>query len=235
MSLLSILQGAAKDLGLNKPSSVVVTTDEQTKQLYSLLNRDGLDLLRRFDWQDLTKEATFTTVAAETQTTLAAAASDFFRFVNETMNNRTQHWQVVGPLDARLWQRVKSLGAQVGVRNYFRIRGGDVLFYPTPTAGDDIYFEYISNQWIEASDGTAKAAFTADTDTTVINEDVLTLGVKWRFLRANGMDYSEEFRSYEAALEDLFGADGARAAVDMGGSMVDFDIPMIPDGSWNIT
>ena len=234
MSLLTIIQDAAKDIGLIKPSLVIGTSDEQTKQLYSLLVRDGQDLLRRFDWQALTKEVSFTTLAAETQTALTTVASDFYRFVDESMFNRTQHWQVVGPLSGRQWQRVKSWGAQVGVVNYFRIRGGDILFYPTPSAGDSVYFEYISNKWIESAGGTAKAAFTADDDVTVIDEDILTVGTKWRFLRANGMDYSEEFRSYETGLESLFGSDGARAAVDMTGEIVDFNIPMIPDGSWSL-
>lgn len=234
MSLLTIIQNAATDLNLTSPSVVANSTDTQVQQLFNLANRDGKDLLRRFDWQALTVEASFTTVATQQQTTLSTVASDFFRMVDESMNNRTQHWRVTGPLSAQEWQRRLSLGAQVGVVNSFRIRGDTIYFFPVPPAGDSIYFEYISKNWVQSNTGTAKDAFTADADTALIDEDILTLGVKWRFLKAKGLDYSEEFRSYEAALEAVFGSDGARGPVDMTGSVIDWTIPALPDGSWSI-
>jgi len=234
MSLLSIIQSAAIDLNLPSPTIVATSSDAQVKQLMNLANRDGKDLIRRYDWQAVTVETNFTTVAAQAQTTLATVAPDFFRMVDESMNNRTQHWRVVGPLSAQEWQRRLSLGAQVGVVNSFRIRGNEIWFFPVPPGGDSIYFEYISKNWVNGADGSTKDAFTADTDTAALDEDVLTLGVKWRFLKAKGLDYSEEFRSYEAALEAIFGSDGARGPVDMTGSVIDWTIPALPDGSWNI-
>jgi hypothetical protein len=234
VSLLSIIQGAATELNLNSPTAVISSTDTQVLQLLSLVKSDGLDLLRRYDWQILTKEATFSTVATQVQTTLAAVAPDFYRFVNESMNNRTQKWRVLGPLTPQEWQRRLALGAQVGVVNSFRVRGGSIYFYPIPPASNTIYFEYISNKWVQDVGGTAKAAFTVDTDTSLIDEDILKLGVKWRFLKAKGLDYSEEFRSYEAALESVFGPDGGSTLVDMTGTTIDWTIPAMPDGSWNI-
>jgi hypothetical protein len=234
LSLLTIIQDAAVDLNLSSPSAVAASTDTQVQQLFSLLKRDGLDLVRRFDWQSLIVETSFSTVATQQQTTLATVAPDFFRMVDETMNNRTQHWRVLGPLSPQEWQRRLSLGAQVGVVNSFRIYGDAIYFYPVPPADNSVYFEYITNKWVQDSGGTPKVAFTADTDTARINEDVLTLGVKWRFLKAKGLDYSEEFRSYESALESIFGSDGARGPVDMTGSTIDWTIPALPDGSWNI-
>lgn len=235
MSLLTIVQAAAIDLNLQSPSAVATSTDTQVLQLMNLANRDGKDLVRRFDWQALTRETSFTTVATAQQTTLEIVASDFSRMIDESMNNRTQHWRVIGPVSAVEWQRRLSLGAQVGVQNMFRIRGDAILFHPTPSAGDSVYFEYISKNWVEASNGDAKEAFTSDTDTALIDEDILILGVKWRFLKAKGLDYGEEFRSYEAALEAIFGSDGARGAVDMTGDSLDMTVPAVPDGSWNIT
>ena len=235
MSLLSIIQDAMVDLNLNKPTSVVGSTDTQVLQFLSLVKRDGLDLLRRFNWQALIKEVSFTSVATQEQTTLAAVAPDFFRMMDESMNNRTQHWRVLGPLTPPEWQRRLSLGAQVGVVNSYRIYGNAIWFYPVPPAGDSIYFEYVTDKWVLAADGiTAKTTFTADDDTSIINEDILTLGTKWRFLKAKGLDYSEEFRSYESALESVFGSDGAAPLVDMTGTIIDWTIPALPDGSWNI-
>lgn len=236
MTLLSIVQDAAVDLNLNRPTVAVASTDTLVLQLVSLAKRDGLDLIRRYDWQALTEEVSFTTVATEEQTTLSAVASDFFRMVDESMNNRTRHWRVFGPLSPQAWQRRLALGVQVGVVNAFRIRGDSILFYPTPTAGDSVYFEYISRNWVADTNGTPKSAFTADTDVARIDEDILTLGVKWRFLKSKGMDYSEEFRSYESALESVFGSDGARGPVDMtgDGTIEQAMGQLVPDGSWSL-
>lgn len=232
MTLLSVVQDASAELNLNVPSSVIGSTDTLVIQMLALVKRDVTDLLYRFDWQALTIETTFSTAATQAQTTIP---SDFLRLVNETMNNRTQHWRVLGPLTPQEWQRRLSLGAQVGVVNSFRIYGNTIYFYPVPPAGNDVYYEYITNKAITAEDGTThKATLTADTDTFRIDENIVTLGLKWRFLKAKGLDYSEEFRSYESALESVFGADGARGPVDMTGTVIDWTIPALPDGSWNI-
>ena len=36
--------------------------------------------------------------------------------------------------------------------------------------------------------------------TALIDEDIIELGVMWRWLKAQGLDYSEEKRDYEIAL-----------------------------------
>jgi len=231
MTLLSVVQDASAELNLNVPSSVIGSTDTLVIQLLALVKRDVTDLLYRFDWQALTVETSFTSVATQVQTTIP---TDFLRMINETMNNRTQHWRVLGPLGPPEWQRRLSLGAQVGVVNSFRIYGNSIYFFPVPPAGDSIYYEYISNLAVEAEDTTLKVTPTLDSDTFRIDENIITMGLKWRFLKAKGLDYSEEFRSYESALESVFGADGARGPVDMTGTTIDWTIPALPDGSWNI-
>src|SRR5687768_2096166 len=71
MSLLSIVAGACGQLNLVTPPAVVGSTDQQTLQLLALARQGGKELARRFDWQVLTKEATFSTAAAEQQATLS--------------------------------------------------------------------------------------------------------------------------------------------------------------------
>lgn len=63
MNLLELIQQTTNELGLGAPTSVVSSSDPQTKQLFALLNRLGVDLVRQFDWQRLDKEHILTTVA----------------------------------------------------------------------------------------------------------------------------------------------------------------------------
>lgn len=235
MSLLTIIVGASQEINVVEPTTVINAADLQTKQMLALCRKECKDLVRRFDWQTLIREGSFSTLAAETQSTLSAASadSDFYRFLPGTMWNRTRFWQVGGPLNEVEWQQKKAAAAAVGVRNYFRIRGDSFLFFPTPTAGDSIKFEYITSKWCQSAALAAQTDWLADTDTALLDEEVIRMGVVWRFLKAKGLDYGEEFRSYEMALLDLFGPDGARDTVDMG---VTFDWPMVtvPEGNWAI-
>lgn len=234
MSLLTIITGACQELNVVEPTAVMSATDLQIKQLLALSRTEARDLVRRFDWQALTKQGTFTTVAADVQTTLTTAAPDFFRYLDGTMWNRTRYWQVGGPLTAEQWQTKKGAAAPVGVKNFFRIRGNEILFFPLATAGDAIYFEYISNKWCQSATAVAQTDWLADSDTALLDEEVMRLGIVWRFLKAKGLDYGEEFRTYESALVDIFGPDGGRPVVDMTG-IPDTGLSVnVPDGNWTL-
>jgi hypothetical protein len=234
MSLLSIVQQACGQLNIVQPSAVVTSTDLQDKQLLALAKVGGKELARRLDWQILMKEGTFSTAATETQVSVMTATfADFARICNHTMWNRTQSRPVRGPVSDVDWQRRKAAAAQVGVEYYWRIRGGALLFNPVPAASETIYFEYVSSKWCQSSGGTAQTTWAADTDTAIIDEDLLQLDLVWRWLKAKGLDYSEEFRTFEMAVQDLFGPDGGKAVVDMTGEQAVWGVN-IPDGNWSL-
>lgn len=234
MSLLTIIQGAATELKLVSPATVIGSTDPNAPQLLALANKEGKELTRRFDWQVLLKEANFTTVANEQQTTLAnVGAQDFDHIIDETMWNRSMNWRVLGPLQPDEWQRKKASAAQAAIGNWFRIRGDSILFFPVPTAGDQIYFEYGSKNWCQSEAGEAQDTWLADSDVALIDEEAIRLGIIWRFRKAKGFDYGEDFRTYEAALEAIFGADAGRSSVSMLGEPEMLGTHL-PEGSWNI-
>ena len=56
MTLLELVQQVCAELGLNQPSSVVSSTNNQTIQMFALIKRLGHDLMRQFDWQKLDTE-----------------------------------------------------------------------------------------------------------------------------------------------------------------------------------
>lgn len=234
MSLLTIVQDACRELGLSIPSAVYSATDNQTRTMLELADKEGKELARRFDWQALIKEATFTTVATSSQTTLSTVATDFGRLVQGSMWNRTEQQPVWGPLSPQQWQQRKAAAAQTGFGNWLRIRGDVIHFFPVPPAGHTIAFEYVSKNWCQSSGGTAQSAWAADSDTALIDEEIMRLGVIWRFLKRKGLDYGEDFRVYEAALADVFGADGAKAVLNM-----DEETPIlglhIPEGNWSLS
>lgn len=235
MTLLTIVDRAFGQINLAQPASVVGSTDPAVRQMLAFASEEGKELARRFDWQILQKEGTFTTVATETQVAaLTSTFTDFGHIINNAMWNRTQSWRCYGPLTPQQWQMRKASAAQAGIRNYFRIRGGGLIFNPIPSAGDAVYFEYISNKWCASSGGTAQADWVADTDVGLVDEEIIRLGIVWRYLKAKGLDYSEEFRTYELAIDNMFGDDAGNADVDMTGEVEPVLGANIPESNWAI-
>lgn len=235
MSLLTLCQAAAQRLGITVPTSIVGSADTQTLQLLGLAQQEGRDLASRFNWQRLTKETTFTAVAQAEQTN--AVPADFDRFVDGSMWNRTRDNLIYGPMTPQEWQAIQATFAP-NIVEAFRLRGNALLITPTPKAGDTYAFEYVSTYWVAITGSTtgSKTEFSVDTDVALLDEELIGLGVTWRFLRSKGFDYSEAFRSYEMALKRRLSRDGGSPVVIMSGPPNWFGAPKarVPDGSWNL-
>ena len=237
MSLLTLVQDAADRLGVVRPTSVVGSADQQVRQLLALAQQEGKELARRYPFQVLIKEKTITATATETQT--SAVPSDFDRFVPDTFYNRTANRKVEGPLNAQEWADYKASVSTV-LFDAFRVRGDSILLAPTPTANDSYVYEYVSTWWCTTAASTTGtlAAWVSDTDIGILSEELMTLGVVWRFLRAKGLDYAEAHRSYEMALMQRMGWDGGKRVTNMARGFGRGNAPRVPgfpDGSWSLS
>ena len=66
-TVLQIVRDACSEIGITQPNTAVGATDLQIIQLTSLVNREGRELSQRGQWQELVKEQTWTSLAAEDQ------------------------------------------------------------------------------------------------------------------------------------------------------------------------
>lgn len=195
---------------------VIGSTDQQVRQLLALANEEGASLSKRCDWQALTSQATFITVAAETQTN-TPIPDDLDRFIPDTFFNRTQQRPMIGPITPQEWQAIASQPVLGFVYLCFREREGSFIITPVPPAGDTIAYEYVSKNWAQSSAGQPKADFTSDDDTTYLDEEMFKLGLRWRFKQAKGLQYGQDFDSYERYVSAKAGNDGGTRALDMSG------------------
>jgi len=237
MSLLTTIQYACGRFGVPVPTTVLGTSDVQVLQMLRLLEEEGNDLSMRNEWEALTIEASHTTVATESQGSITTIASNGFRYIkNDTIWDRTNKLPVLGPLSAFDWQTLKAVNV-TGPQYRFRIRGGKLLVNPTPTAGYSWFFEYITKNWILGADGvTYKQYFTLDTDTILLPEDLVLMGLRWRWKKEKGLDYAEDFSTYEMQVKQQTGRDGGKAVLYM--DDVSWRGPRpgvwVPDGNWNL-
>lgn len=199
MTALSMVQTACAWLSLPIPPAVFSATDPQTIQLRSLLNEELLELRTWPDtyWRKLMRQKTFVTVAADTQTD-DPIAEDYDHMIDNSMWDRTACRPVVGPISPQTWQAWKARPVLTSIIYGYRLRGNEFLTAPNPPAGDTVAYEYIS-KWGVYSDGADEPdqeEFTADTDTSVFNETMMQRGLRWRFLRAKGLSYSQEYQEW---------------------------------------
>lgn len=232
MSLLTIVQDAADECGVAKPTTVIGASDTTVRRLLALAKRGGKKLAERHTWSSLVTEATFTTVAAEDQGALDTIAPGFKWFVGETIWDRTQKLPIGGSLTPQEWQRKKAQTLS-GPYSQFRIKNNHLYFYPAPAAGLSAAFEYGSKYWCQSSTGTGQTTWESDSDTGKLDEDLLTMDLVWRFLQRQGLDYGEAFRDFENSVALAIGRDASPEVLDMGDQEIIRAIG-VPDGNWNI-
>jgi hypothetical protein len=210
MTLLSIVQDAAGRLGLARPTSVYASTDPLVVQLLGLAQEEGKALAGRHTWQALQTEYTFPTVSG---TASYALPSGFDELIKDTVFNRTRRRRMQGDLSPSQWQETQASLVTM-VNPAFRIRGSLFYISPTPTAAETIAYEYVSLNWCQSAASAAQSAWAADTDTGILNEELMTLGIKWRWGKAKGLDYAEDMNTYEIEVQKKIFKDGARVTID---------------------
>lgn len=207
MTLLTMIQNVANETQLaQEPTTVIGNADEFTKQALSLLTKVGLELLAQHNWRELVKEDTFTTDGTGSYVigTDLVTDGDFEHFISDTLWDRsnTNRIQVI---NAKEWQTlISGVISSAGVVRFARTRGKNFLMSPDAT-GDTIAFEYLSNFWVESSGGTAKVAFTDDSDTALYSEHMLELGLVMKLRQAKGLPWASDMDAFEREKERLMG------------------------------
>lgn len=215
MTLLTTVQNFSRRTGLAVPTTVYGSSDPQVLQVLAILEEEGNDLSGRGRWQELTREATHTTLAQEDQGAIDTIAATGFRYIlPNTFWDRTESLPVL-TANEQEWQGIKGFNV-TGPRYRTRLRGGKLLSNPSPPAGNTWAFEYVSWHWIVDTGGsTYKQYFTADDDEILLPEPVILQGLRWRWKKEKGLDYEEDFNTYEAMVKDAIGREGIQRTLMM--------------------
>jgi hypothetical protein len=142
--------------------------------------------------------------------------SDLGHFIPQTGWDRNFRWQLLGPVDAQEWQVLKSGISPVGPRLRYRLMDSMIYINPAPYVptgqsspiSDLIVMEYASKYFVAVAAAPTVAvqnSFQADTDVSIIPEDLITLSLKWRVLKAIGMAWADEFTEYDDKVAKIAG------------------------------
>lgn len=207
MSLLTLVQDAATLVGIEAPSAVASATDVTTAQLRVLAQQEGDELSRAFDWRRLKVQATIT---GDGTTEYWDLPDDFDRQMagDNLWLTSAPLIPLSGPVSDEEMLAMKSAPARP-IRPIWRYFGDQLQIWPYLTSMQSCSLEYRSSHWISSSDGdTVRARWQADTDYALVPERIMTLGLIWRWKRAKGLDYAEEFNTYQMERTKAERADG---------------------------
>lgn len=218
MSLLSMCQDAADEIGLQQPTSIVSNAGSNERKLLRYAQSIGHRLMKLYPWQILRAEVTFTSVAQALQTSILP--SDWDRMIPETFWDRSNNRLIAGPIGPVQWQGLQGNSTYLEYNNSkFALRGSNIYIVPTPSAGDTYAYEYIKNTWAAASGGAAQTAFAADTDTTVFDEELMTLGIIFRFLDSEGLPAQNAYANFDEHLQLVTASDNPDVAIMSAGDI----------------
>jgi len=217
MALLGMIQKVTARIGISTPTNVIGNSDSQVAQLLALAQEEGEDLRARFQWSALVRNNTFTITLAASQGALNGTVisdGDYDYITDQTMWNRTTSLPIIGPLNSRSYQTLQAFPV-TGPYQQWMLRGKNLILDPVPTSADTAAFGYYSTSFCESSGGTAQQAWAADTDEGLLNESLMTLGIRWRWLKAKGLEYAEDFATYERRVTDAMARDGGNETLSL--------------------
>lgn len=191
MTLLTIAQGLAKNVGMQVPTSVVGNSAREWVEALQFVNETGEELARRVDWGQLQAS---TTLTGDGTNKVHALPSGFGR-LNQGVAVRSGT-NIVRPLTRAEWN---TLTPVEGTPRYFLLEGAEMTLFPFLANAATVTVQYQSKNWTSAG----SSAFTVDTQTSLIDEDLMLKGLIVRWRRQKGMDMADYEAEYEAALQDF--------------------------------
>jgi hypothetical protein len=217
MTILTACQDAAVKLNQTRPSSVFSASGGGVafaNELVLAANETAEAVVGGYDWQKLTTLATFT---GDGTTEAFDLPSDYVRMIKKAKVHSLA-WQnavFAQAKDKDDWLYAKDI-AITGTPGIWIILGGQMQIFPAMAVGETARFYYISNLVIAPNTGDNKATFTLDSDTLRLPEEMLRLGIVWRWRANKRMEYAEDLENFETSMAQIYGPDKGSSILTVG-------------------
>lgn len=207
LTLKNMLDAVMLEAGMDTEAEYATSDVDAVKRLMYLANR-AVDTLAMWPWQALRKTYTFTLTSA----TSYALPEDFQALLPDTTYDDSTMFGVDIPADDSEWAYLQSQSAGSDYRVKARILGGTLRVYQ-PNAGDTVRLEYLSSFAVQDSGGTAKQRFTADTDTTKLDDELVIRDTLWRYKKLMGLEFETDLMETKAYEKTLHGMSGGSKTI----------------------
>ena len=188
-----VLTAIPSTTGLDNTYSIVGTNVPQDTYVDEVLSATSVSTTQQSSASSTGGTVTFSK-------TIYPLPDDYETITDNTHWDKTKHWQMLGPVDAQQWQWLKSGYISTGPRVRWRILGNEFQIWPPYNTQEYLGFEYRSKGWARAADGTVKNSFTADSDTTVLDDSVIALLTKLKYFQIKSFDTTALLQDYQRYL-----------------------------------
>lgn len=212
MTLLTACQNAAVELLGKKPVTIFSATDTFSLEMQTLANVVARDIAKSHDWQLL---VSMYTITGDGVTSAFPLPPNYDRMLLDTnlydkVNWAWGYFRIVR-LDEWMLMKVRDWGL-VNPGAWTMI-GGNLEFLPAPQDTAQAQFLYIKNEIVTAADGTPKATFTRDDDSFVLDEQLLTRALVWRWREMKRLDASTDEANFQKVFGDIAGREAGSQVI----------------------
>jgi hypothetical protein len=217
--LLTIVQGAARRCSIAQPSTAIGNPDPTVQQFVDFSQDAGDEMAERWTWPRMRRPGALTApsgqpaqITGDGTTIIFPLPADFSRFSpsNVLTSSLYPTLTLAGPINEEDMLRFKQLPF-TPLPSVWHLLGDPagtvpryIEFYPAPASGEIISFVYGTAQWI-TSGGSIVPTWVTDNDTSLFDERLVRLGTIWRWKRAKGLSYAEEFAMHERTFDRVSG------------------------------
>lgn len=233
---LQVLQQAALELGLPKPTLGAVSQEATSVQLWALLNAAGNELCVYHDWQFLNKTAKIITVSGQAT---YDRPSDFNHQIDQTFWDKNNSRPVSGPVSSQGWQTLENAVISTGPFSRYRINGNKVEVTPTPeTDGNEMNYCYISNGWVQSylDPNRFMSILENDQDTILFDFWLIVKFLKLKMWEAKGLDTTTLGADFARTFGTLTGHDQGAPILNLSPrvAMPYISVYNVPEGNWKV-
>ena len=188
-----LLNNIPSTAGLDSNYSIIGTSIPQDTYVDTVLDANSLTTTQLSSATSVGGTVTFSK-------TIYTLPPDYETITDNTHWDKTKHWQMLGPVDAQQWQWLKSGYISTGPRVRWRILGNEFQIWPPYNTQEYLGFEYRSKGFVRDTVGNVKNSFTADTDTTVLDDTIIVLATKLKYFQIKSFDTTALQQDYQRYL-----------------------------------
>jgi len=201
LTLAQFLDGVLLESGMGTETVYAASSKDDIKRLVYLANRSARRIATGFNWQALITTYSFT-LTTDTEYPLP---TDIRSFIPDTTFVDSYLFGVDMATRPQLWRYLQVNTTGTGPRYRMRVMGDKIQVYQ-PQSGDEITFEYISDNPVMDTDGTTtQKLFDADTDTWRLDDDLLQMDIIWRYKKLLGLEWQVDHAEYKTYLRTVQG------------------------------